>query len=607
MRFSHRSFVAASALLAATLASAAFSQGVRIQNRLIPESSLERPDDVGVRAHTHLQIFVGPPRGGGFRTFGGLGPGGGLTPDQVRQAYNLPATGGSQIIAIVDAYDNPNALADFNKFAAQFGLPQETSTNPTASTNKVFQVVYGNGTKPGVDATGGWELEEALDIEWAHAMAPNAKIILVEAKDNSYANLMGAVDFASSYTDGNGWQVKQVSNSWGGSEFLGETSFDPHFTSTSCVYFVSAGDSGAPAQYPSASPYVVSVGGTAINTDASGNFVSETGWTSGGGGPSAYEARPAFQNGVSALVGAARGTPDIAAGGDPATGGAVYNSYPYNGVAHTWWVVGGTSWSAPMLAGIANLAGTSVGYFPSGSQDFLAGIYNNLGGANFRDIVSGNNGYAAGAGWDFVTGVGVPVGLSGLTSAGSPPPPPAAAVVTTISPSTALVGAAGFTLTVNGSGILKGATVNWNGAALTTTFVSKSQLKATVPAANLLTAGTVDVTVVNPSGAVASNAATFTVKNPVPTLTSLSPTSAKLNGAEFTLTCTGTKYVSGAQVKWVYGGVTTLLTTTYVSATKVTAVVPATLLTKTGTASVSVVNPTPGGGASGAKSFTIVK
>src|SRR5579862_2216233 len=242
MKPRHPIFLAATALFAVTFLPGAHAQGYRTGDVLIPESSIECPEDIGVRAHTNLQIYVGPGHGIGHD--GGGGPGGGLTPAQLRQAYSLPSTGGSQIIAIVDAYDNPNALADFNTFSAYYGLPQETSANATTSTNKVFQVVYGNGSQPATDSTGGWELEEAMDIEWAHAMAPNAKIILVEAQSTSFADLLTAEATATSFVDGNGLSVKEISNSWSSSEFSGENSFDSSFTSTNVVYFFSAGDSG---------------------------------------------------------------------------------------------------------------------------------------------------------------------------------------------------------------------------------------------------------------------------------------------------------------------------------------------------------------------------
>src|SRR5262249_16338236 len=153
----------------------------------VPDTTVENPADRGLMGHTNHLILVAPA--------GGLGPGGGMTPDQLRSFYGMPATGGGSMIAIVDAFHYPTALSDFNTFSRQFGLPEETSTNATASTNTVFQVVYAGNRQPRTN--GGWAQEAALDIEWAHAMAPGAKIVLVEAATNSFSSLFAAVDKAS--------------------------------------------------------------------------------------------------------------------------------------------------------------------------------------------------------------------------------------------------------------------------------------------------------------------------------------------------------------------------------------------------------------------------
>src|SRR5450756_2016159 len=158
-------------------------------------------------------------------------------------------------------------------------------------------LVYAAGSKPRANC--GWAQEAALDIEWAHAMAPSAKIVLVEAKTNSFADLFQAVDVASRVTG-----AREVSMSWGGSESSGEASNDSHFPSSNgIVYFASSGDTGGATIYPGVSPNVVSAGGTRINRDGSGNFQSETGWSGSGGGPSKYEAKPAYQYGISSLGG----------------------------------------------------------------------------------------------------------------------------------------------------------------------------------------------------------------------------------------------------------------------------------------------------------------
>ncbi len=364
---------------------------------LVPDSTVESRDDIGLRAHTNHLITLGQPEGG-------LGPGGGMTPAQLRSFYNLPSAGGAGLIVIVDAFHYPTALNDFNVFSAQFGLPNETSTNVLAPTNTVFQVVYASGSKPRSNC--GWAQEAALDIEWAHAMAPSAKIVLVEAASNSFANLFAAVDVATTLAG-----AKQVSMSWGGSEFSSEASNDFHFFQTpGVVYFASSGDTGGVTIYPSASPYVVAAGGTRVNTDSGGNFTGETGWSGSGGGPSAFESRPSYQNGIVAIVGSARGIPDISSDADPNTGVSVYDSTRCQGLSG-WLVFGGTSVSSPCLAGMANLSGHNYANSPA----LLTNSYSLLSTASFRDILTGSAGsFSCTVGWDFVTGLGSPQGTNGL-------------------------------------------------------------------------------------------------------------------------------------------------------------------------------------------------
>jgi subtilase family serine protease len=360
---------------------------------LIPDTSIERREDVGVRAHTNHRILLEPA--------GGLGPAGGMTPLQIRSFYGMPSTGGHDVIVIIDAYDYPTALPDFNTFASQFGLPLESSTNPTASTNKVFQVVYAGGTKPA--GNGGWNQEAALDIEWAHALAPSAKIVLVEAKSNQNADLYAAVDVAAAIVG-----AKQVSMSWGGSESSGETAYDVHFNKTGPLFFASAGDAGGKVIYPSCSQYVIAIGGTSVATNSGGTWTGESAWASGGGGNSAYVPKPTWQAGVS-MTGANRGVPDISSDADPNTGVCVYDSTAYKGIKG-WMVFGGTSVSSPCMAGMVNVTGLS---FTSTTQ-FLTTLYSNFLNTPtvFRDITTGNNGFPALPGWDYATGVGTPLGAS---------------------------------------------------------------------------------------------------------------------------------------------------------------------------------------------------
>jgi kumamolisin len=255
-------------------------------------------------------------------------------------------------------------------------------------------------------------MEEALDIEWAHAMAPNAKIYLVEAASDSSSDLYHAVQVASALTG-----VKEVSMSWGGGEMSYEaTFFDTYFKTAGVVYFASGGDTST-MEYPAASPNVVSCGGTTVNRNGAGALTSETGWADTGCGPSVYETRPSFQNlaGVMAVVGAKRGVSDFAFDSDPNTGVYVYDTTPVWG-STGWWILGGTSVASPSLAGIVNMAASTGGNgFAVSTAAEEARIYGNLGNFKaYRDITSGTDGkYSCKVGYDLVTGVGVPNGLIG--------------------------------------------------------------------------------------------------------------------------------------------------------------------------------------------------
>jgi subtilase family serine protease len=320
----------------------------------------------------------------------------GLDPATIKSAYNFPTSltaGAGETIAIVDAYDDPTAEADLGTFTTQYGLPTCTTSNGCFT--KVNQT--GGTAYPTVDS--GWALEISLDIQWAHAIAPGAKILLVEANSSSFTDLMAAEDYAKTH-------AQFVSNSWGTSrEFNGETTYDAHFVQSGVSFFVSAGDSGATPQYPSVSPFVISVGGTTLKgTDGNplkpgGVFGSETGWSGGGGGCSRLEkansAQLAFPGYTqSGCKRNARATPDVSLDADPNSGVSVYDSTPYNG-SSGWFQVGGTSASSPMWAARSAVAGAFV------NASYVYG--NNI---NFRDITVGNNGQPCKIGYDLCSGRG---------------------------------------------------------------------------------------------------------------------------------------------------------------------------------------------------------
>jgi len=320
----------------------------------------------------------------------------GLSPATIRSVYHLPSTGGTGTIAIIDAYDDPTVLNDANVFSTYYGLPNLTSTN------------FEKHVMGAVSVNGNWSEEISLDVQWAHALAPNAKILLVKAT-GANASLFDAIDYARSRTD-----VIAISMSWGTSiEFPEETSYDSHLQplgNASCCFFAAAGDHCENVSYPACSPNVVGVGGTTLNF-VGGSLASETVWYDGvvngapqgtGGGVSRYETEPAYQASYG-LPGANghRCVPDVSF--DAGSGVSVYDSTP--GSAGRYWLdLGGTSLGAPAWAAIYSdglTASNNILYARAKST-----AYN----SDFRDITSGSNGlYSATSGYDDVTGLGSPL------------------------------------------------------------------------------------------------------------------------------------------------------------------------------------------------------
>ncbi len=350
-----------------------------------------------------------------------------ITPAVMRHAYgadqvafgSVTADGTGQTIAIIDAFDQPNLTADLAAFDRQFGLADPPSLMKINET--------GGSTLPQPDARGGWGVETSLDVEWAHAIAPQAAILLVEADSAATADLFAAVDTARSYPD-----VSVVSMSWGGDETAADLAADAHFTTPAGhhgVTFVAAsGDRGAYSAngsitptvlYPAASPNVLSVGGAELTTGPDGAYIAESSWGNGtdsnraggsGGGISQYFLQPDYQQGVVTQSRTLRTVPDVAIDADPA-GAPVYDTYDQAG-ATPWLHVGGTSLVAPLWSGIIALADqgrvlTGLGTL-DGRHDTLPDLYA-LSANDFHDITTGSNGYAADSGYDLVTGRGTPI------------------------------------------------------------------------------------------------------------------------------------------------------------------------------------------------------
>ncbi|MDR7240869.1 S53 family peptidase [Neobacillus drentensis] len=323
----------------------------------------------------------------------------GISPQQIRRIYEIEPlirsgiTGKGQSVAIVVANHNPTAQYDLEVFSNQFGLPRPN-----------LNVIFATGTQPPtIDPE--WTFETAIDTQWVHALAPDATIYLVEAASAHFLDLLFAVDVASNIPG-----VRVVSMSWFIPEVSFEGIFDFHFQHPGIVYVAASGDSGGLTVYPSASPFVLSVGGTSLVFNSKGKFLGETGWSGSGGGPSQFEPEPNYQIGFVPGTGGTRGTPDVSLNADPATGVSVFTSSPTPAGVTGWLTAGGTSVSAPCWAAIIALA-DQIRKVPltDGHQE----LYNLAKGSqyarNYNDITVGTAGsFSCIPGWDFVTGLGTP-------------------------------------------------------------------------------------------------------------------------------------------------------------------------------------------------------
>jgi subtilase family serine protease len=392
----------------------------------LPASAIGAPS-LGSRAvcaaatpgHARCLSFVatttaGLPIGG---TAADAPPATAVTPAQFHSAYSLPTSTAAgkpvQTIAIVDAFDHPFIESDLAAYSTQFGLPACTTANGCFS--KVNQLGL-SAPMPAVDPTGGWELETALDVETAHAICQSCKILLVEANSNLLVDLAAAVETAASLG------ANAISNSYGG----GDSEADPAYTQPGIAVVASAGDSDYGASYPAADPHVVAVGGTKLILGRGGKYGSETVWNSDvdegtGSGCSDFNSAAAWQTATAGWgltgCGTKRGIADVAADADPNTGAAVYDSYPYAlAPGHSsWWQVGGTSLSAPLIAGVYGLAGnaSSTAYPASLAYKGKKGLHDVTVGDNVGS--SGDCGTTichAHTGYDGPTGMGTPKGIS---------------------------------------------------------------------------------------------------------------------------------------------------------------------------------------------------
>ena len=318
----------------------------------------------------------------------------GYGPADLQSAYALPSAtaGAGQTVAIVDAFDDPTAEQDLAQYRSFYGLPPCTSAS--GCFRKVNQT---GGTLPMPPPSADWSLEISLDLDMVSAVCPNCKILLVESNTNLDSDLYTAEDTAARLGP------NTISNSWGGSEYSGQTADDTHFNHPGVAITASSGDSGYGVSFPAASRYLTAVGGTSLTKGGGTRGWTESAWSGAGSGCSAYEAKPSWQTDTGC---SRRTVADVSAVADPNTGVAVM----YAGL---WWTVGGTSASSPIIASVYALAGNA--------STVNAGSYPYSHTAGLFDVTSGSNGTCSpsylchgAAGYDGPTGLGTPNGASGF-------------------------------------------------------------------------------------------------------------------------------------------------------------------------------------------------
>jgi outer membrane protein assembly factor BamB len=440
------------------------------------------------------------PAHNGKATPNAIGNNGAYDPSYLQSAYDVASAaaarggGAGQIVAIVDAYDDPNVASDLASYRSFFNLsPCPSGTVSSAATGCVFQKVNQSGGTSHPPANAGWATEIALDVEMVSAICQKCQILLVEANTNAYTDLGASVNEAVALG------ANVVSNSYGGGEFNGEqTLATSYYRHPGIAVTVSSGDSGYGVQFPAASPDVTAVGGTSLTqlTNAGTRNGSETAWSGAGSGCSVYEPKPTWQHDGGC---AARAVADVSAVANPSTGVWVYDTYGNSG----WAIYGGTSVAAPIVGAYYGLAGNS------NSSTTLASYAYGSPGALY-DVTSGSNGGCsplylcnAGNGYDGPTGLGTPGVTPNSLAAFGPPPAAQPPAITSFAPSS---GPAGTSVAIKGTGFTGATAVSFNGVTAAFAVGSDTSISATVPAG----ASTGPISVTNAQGT-ATTQSGFTV------------------------------------------------------------------------------------------------
>lgn len=325
----------------------------------------------------------------------------GYYPSDLQNAYGLSsvsATNGTGMtVAIADAYNNPDLASNLATYRSTFGLP------PCTVASGCLTIVNQSGGAKLPRGNKGWGIEESLDLQMVSAICPNCKILLVEAASASFKNLGIAAAYAAKH-------APVVSNSYGGSEFSGEASYNGYYSAPGTTFVASAGDNGYGVEFPAAAPSVVGAGGTTLVPSATTTRGwTETVWSGSGSGCSAYEPNPGWQP-VTSLC-SNRTVADVSADANPNTGVAIYDSYGQSG----WLVVGGTSVASPVVASVFALAGNDFG--PSAAQQLYgsaASLYKVTTGSNSSGCADYlcNAADSLSGGYNGPTGNGTPDGIA---------------------------------------------------------------------------------------------------------------------------------------------------------------------------------------------------
>jgi alpha-tubulin suppressor-like RCC1 family protein len=523
----------------------------------------------------------------GIEEYEGGAPGGGLTPQELQDAYNLPEHGGSSsTIVVVDGPSDPTAEADMNAYRKYFGLPECTKTSGC------FRQVNERGEPSEPKSAGGWAIEISLDIDMVSAACPECHITLIEAKEerlaraeaNDEAVKLGATAVSNSWNYGfeKGNSANSGVTCFGGNCITAEeeASYESHFNHPGTPILFSGGDYGYAVRYPTISPNVIAVGGTALKKEVgSSRGWAETVWSNSafgidqkgrgtGSGCSIYESKPKWESDSGC---AKRIENDIAADADPRTGVAVY--YAGGFLAP----VGGTSASAPFIAGVEGLSSSSVRSMGAEAM-WLAGSAKSL-----FDITEGSNGTCtppaedaywctAGVGYDGPSGNGVP---NGVIAVGQP-------TVSGVLPGEGPE-AGGTSVTISGTNFEGVTAVNF-GATAASSFTVKSSttIEATSPAH---AAGTVDVTVTTAKGTSAIGSGDHFTYLAKPTVTNVQPNTGPKAGGT-TVIISGTGFTNATEVSFEGVSATSF---SVLSATSISAVSPA------GSGSVFITVTTPAG------------